>query len=240
MSLFPSLHLLLLIVMTASHTETEKCEDIQNTCLVISCNSPGINGLPGKDGHDGAKGEKGEPGQGLIGLQGLPGMVGPQGSPGIPGLPGLKGQKGDSGIDPGNSLANLRSELDNIKKWLIFAQGKQVGKKLYLTNGKKMSFNGVKALCAQFQASVATPTNSRENQAIQELAGTEAFLGITDEYTEGQFVDLTGKRVRYQNWNDGEPNNADSAEHCVEILKDGKWNDIFCSSQILAVCEFPA
>lgn len=123
---------------------------------------------------------------------------------------------------------------------LIFAQGKQVGKKLYLTNGKKMSFNGVKALCAQFQASVATPTNSRENQAIQELAGTEAFLGITDEYTEGQFVDLTGKRVRYQNWNDGEPNNADSAEHCVEILKDGKWNDIFCSSQLLAVCEFPA
>ena len=62
MSLFPSLHLLLLIVMTASHTETENCEDIQNTCLVISCNSPGINGLPGKDGHDGAKGEKGAPG----------------------------------------------------------------------------------------------------------------------------------------------------------------------------------
>uniref|UniRef100_A0A8D1LWB5 Mannose-binding protein C n=2 Tax=Sus scrofa TaxID=9823 RepID=A0A8D1LWB5_PIG len=217
MSLFPSLHLLLLIVMTASHTETENCEDIQNTCLVISCNSPGINGLPGKDGHDGAKGEKGEPGQGLIGLQGLPGMVGPQGSPGIPGL-----------------VQALWVQ------WLIFAQGKQVGKKLYLTNGKKMSFNGVKALCAQFQASVATPTNSRENQAIQELAGTEAFLGITDEYTEGQFVDLTGKRVRYQNWNDGEPNNADSAEHCVEILKDGKWNDIFCSSQLLAVCEFPA
>uniref|UniRef100_A0A8D1Z900 Mannose-binding protein C n=1 Tax=Sus scrofa TaxID=9823 RepID=A0A8D1Z900_PIG len=217
MSLFPSLHLLLLIVMTASHTETENCEDIQNTCLVISCDSPGINGLPGKDGHDGAKGEKGEPGQGLIGLQGLPGMVGPQGSPGIPGL-----------------VQALWVQ------WLIFAQGKQVGKKLYLTNGKKMSFNGVKALCAQFQASVATPTNSRENQAIQELAGTEAFLGITDEYTEGQFVDLTGKRVRYQNWNDGEPNNADSAEHCVEILKDGKWNDIFCSSQLLAVCEFPA
>nr|AAB36270.1 pMBP-27=27 kda mannan-binding protein monomeric subunit {N-terminal} [swine, serum, Peptide Partial, 26 aa] [Sus scrofa] len=25
-------------------TETENCEDKQNTCLVISCDDPGING----------------------------------------------------------------------------------------------------------------------------------------------------------------------------------------------------
>lgn len=62
MSLFPSLPLLLLIVVTASCTETENCENVQKTCPVIACGSSGINGLPGKDRHDGAKGEKGEPG----------------------------------------------------------------------------------------------------------------------------------------------------------------------------------
>uniref|UniRef100_A0A8C3WJT7 Mannose-binding protein C n=1 Tax=Catagonus wagneri TaxID=51154 RepID=A0A8C3WJT7_9CETA len=241
MSLFPPLHLLLLIVMTASYTETENCETIQKTCSVIACGSPGINGLPGKDGRDGAKGEKGEPGQGLRGLQGPPGKVGPPGSPGIPGLPGPMGQKGDSGIDPGKEFT-LASQCHShfLILGLIFSRGKQVGKKLYLTSGKKMTFHGVKSLCAQFQASVATPTNAEENKAIQELIDAEAFLGITDEETEGQFVDLTGKMVTYQNWNDGEPNNADSAEHCVEILKDGKWNDISCSSHFLAICEFPA
>lgn len=66
MSLFPSLSLLLLSVVTASCSETESCENVQKTCPVITCGSPGINGFPGKDGHDGAKGEKGEPG--TIGL----------------------------------------------------------------------------------------------------------------------------------------------------------------------------
>lgn len=63
MSLFPSLPLLLLSVVTTSCSETESCENVQKTCPVITCGSPGINGFPGKDGRDGAKGEKGEPGK---------------------------------------------------------------------------------------------------------------------------------------------------------------------------------
>ncbi|XP_057592068.1 mannose-binding protein C [Hippopotamus amphibius kiboko] len=246
-SLFPSLPLLLLIVVTASCTGTENCENVQKTCPVMACGIPGNNGFPGKDGRDGAKGEKGEPGQGLRGLQGPPGKVGPQGMPGPQGVPGPAGQKGDPGDDLGNYIslatserAALRSELNQIKKWLIFSLGKRVENKLYFTNGKKMTFDEVKTLCAQFQASVATPTNDEENKAIQDFADEGAFLGITDEETEGQFVDLTGKRVTYQNWHDGEPNNVNSQEHCVTLLADGTWNDNSCSSSFLAVCEFSA
>ncbi|KAJ8797611.1 hypothetical protein J1605_017224 [Eschrichtius robustus] len=194
MSLFPSLPLLLLIVVTASCTETENCENVQKTCPVIACGSPGINGLPGKDGHDGAKGEKGEPGQGLRGFQGPPGKVGPQGMPGPPGLPGQVGQKGDPGDDLVPGLWNF----------------------------------------------VAIPTNAEENKAIQDIASGEAFLGITNEETDGQSVDLTGKRVTYQNWHDGERNNVGSEEHCVTLLVDGTWNDITCSASFLAVCEYSA
>lgn len=61
MALFPSLSLLLLSVVTTS--EIEPGEHLEKTCPVITCASPGINGLPGRDGRDGPKGEKGEPGR---------------------------------------------------------------------------------------------------------------------------------------------------------------------------------
>ncbi|KAI4530709.1 hypothetical protein MG293_019598 [Ovis ammon polii] len=247
MSLFTSLPFLLLTVVTAScaDTEAENCETIRKTCPVIACGPAGINGLPGKDGRDGAKGEKGEPGQGLRGSQGPPGKMGPQGTPGIPGIPGPTGQKGDPGENMGDYIrlatsetATLRSELNQIKNWLIFSLGKKVGKKIFFTNGKKMPFNEVKTLCAQFQGRVATPMNAEENRALKDFVTEEAFLGITDQEAEGQFMDLTGRRVTYQNWNDGEPNNASPGEHCVTLLSDGTWNDIACSASYLTVCEF--
>ena len=78
-----------------------------------------------------------------------------------------------------------------------------------------MSFNEMKALCAQFQGRVATPMNAEENRALKNL--------VTAEETEGQFVDLTGRRVTYQNWNDGEPNNASPGEHCVMLVSPPFW-----------------
>ncbi|XP_076981405.1 mannose-binding protein C [Tamandua tetradactyla] len=245
MSLFLSLPFLLLSVVTASCSETEICENVPKTCPVVACGSPGNNGLPGRDGRDGTKGEKGEPGQGLRGLQGPPGKVGPSGIPGPLGLSGAKGQKGDPGVSPDSVLAaseieSLRSEVERIKNWVTFSLGRKVGKKLFLSFGEKMTFDRVKALCARFQASVATPKNAAENAAIHSVAKEEAFLGITDEAKEGEFVDLMGIRQTYQNWNRGEPNNANSGEQCVVMLKDGKWNDITCSDSFIAVCEFPA
>ncbi|KAB1271762.1 Mannose-binding protein C, partial [Camelus dromedarius] len=271
LSLLPSLLLLLLIVVTASCTETENCENVQKTCPVIACGSPGISSFPGKDGHDGAKEEKGEPDT-VWAVLSLPvffvlqqakdseackALLERQGLKESQGLLGYQDQwakketlemiwvrclmqQVDHITLAASERAALRSELDRIKKWLIFSQGKQVGKKFFLTNGKKMTFAAVKALCAQSQASVATPMNAEGNKAILELASAEAFLGITDEKPEGQFVDLTGRELTYQNWDSHEPNNADSGEDCVIILKNCKWNDITYSSSFLAVCEFPA
>ncbi|KAM6184824.1 mannose-binding protein C [Rhynchocyon petersi] len=238
--LFSSLSLLILSMTTAFCPEKETCEEVQKTCHVVACGSPGINGIPG------AKGEKGEPGQGLRGTQGPPGKLGPQGIPGPPGNPGVKGPKGDPGESPDydNTVAALerqalRSELDRLKKWLIFTLGEKVGKKIFLTNNEKMPFESVQAVCAQHQASVATPRNAEENSAIHRLGKEDIFLGITDKATEGQFVDLAGRRLTYQNWADGEPNDAESGEDCVVMLKNGKWNDISCSSSFKVVCEFP-
>ncbi|XP_004607683.2 mannose-binding protein C [Sorex araneus] len=241
--LFPLLPLLLLSVVAVSCLEGP--ETVPNTCPVMVCGSPGANGFPGKDGRDGAKGEKGEPGEGLRGLQGPPGKMGPPGAPGLSGLPGPVGLKGEPGKCTDfdcelivSEKETLQKELDRIKNWIIFALGKKVGKKFFLTNGETMSLDKIKDLCKHFQASVAVPTNAAENQAIKNLAKKDAILGITDEENEGQFVDLKGNALTYQNWRNGEPNNADSGEDCVLLTENGKWNDISCSHSGLAVCEF--
>nr|XP_006211678.1 mannose-binding protein A-like [Vicugna pacos] len=249
MFLFSSLPVLLLCVVTASSSETKTCEDAQKTCSVVACGIPVTNGTPGRDGRDGPKGEKGEPGQGLRGLQGPPGKMGPPGNVGSPGPLGPKGSKGDRGdssvaeaklANLEGQLRRLRSELDHVKKLQVFSLGQKPGKKLYVTNGKKMTFSQVKALCAGFQATVATPRNAEENKAIQDVAQDNAFLGITDEVTEGHFAYVTGGRITYSNWKSNEPNDHGSGEDCVVLLSDGLWNDISCSASFLAVCEFPA
>ncbi|KAL6071343.1 hypothetical protein STEG23_006191 [Scotinomys teguina] len=248
MFLFPPFFLL--GVVTASFAESVT-EGVQSSCPVIACSSPCLNGFPGKDGRDGVKGEKGEPGQGLRGMQGPPGKVGPAGSPGTPGSKGEVGQKGAMGPkgDRGESveydtrkvdaeIAALQAELRGIKRWVLFSTSEQVEKKYFVNTGRKMSFHGVKALCSQFQASVATPRNAEENRAIQKVAKDIAYLGMTDERTENQFLDLKGNRLQYTNWNDGEPNNSGGEEDCVVLLSNSKWNDVLCSESFLAVCEF--
>ncbi|KAM5240188.1 mannose-binding protein A-like isoform 1-T1 [Hipposideros larvatus] len=244
-----SLLAVLLCVVTVSCSETKACDDAQKIASVVTCGIPVTKGIPGRDGRDGPKGEKGEPGQGLRGMQGPPGKLGPPGNTGPTGLQGQKGQKGDRGDSSvaETTLANLereirslRSELDLTKKVQTFSLGKKSGKKLYVTNGEKMPFSKVKAMCAELQATVATPKNAEENKAIQDVVPDVAFLGITDEVTEGSFMYVTGGRLTYSNWKKDEPNDHGSGEDCVILLKDGLWNDISCSSSFLAVCEFPA
>nr|QPA18212.1 mannose binding lectin A [Bubalus bubalis] len=248
MFLFSSLPVLLCVV-TVSFSNTKAVEDAQKTCPVVACAIPVTNGTPGRDGRDGPKGEKGEPGQGLRGSQGPPGKMGPPGNIGNPGLPGPRGYKGDRGDSSvaeaklaslERQIRDLRSELDHVKKLQTFSLGKKSGKKLYVTNREKMPFSSVKALCTALGATVATPRNAEENKAIQDLAPDTAFLGITDEVTEGQFMYVTGGRPGYSNWKKNEPNNHGSGEDCVSLLPDGLWNDISCSSSFLAICEFPA
>ncbi|XP_006163811.1 mannose-binding protein A isoform X1 [Tupaia chinensis] len=248
MLLFLSLPVLLLCVGAVSCSENA-CECAQKACSVVTCGIPVTNGTPGRDGRDGPKGEKGEPGQGLRGLQGPPGKQGPPGNTGLPGIPGPRGQKGDHGdssvaemklANLEREVRSLKSELDRVKKLQSFSLGRKSGKKFYVTNGEKAPFSKVKALCAELQATVAAPKNEEENKAIQDVAKDTAFLGITDEVTEGQFVYVTGGRLAYSNWKKDEPNNHGSGEDCVVLLIDGLWNDISCTSSFLAVCEFSA
>ncbi|MBZ3870557.1 Mannose-binding protein C, partial [Sciurus carolinensis] len=80
--------------------------------------------------------------------------------------------------------------------------------------------------------------NAEENQAIQSLVKHSAFLGMTDKENKVQFVNTTGRRVSYQNWNREESNNAVPGEHCADAAGQ-RWNDAYCSSSFLSASSLP-
>ncbi|XP_056386949.1 pulmonary surfactant-associated protein A-like isoform X1 [Hyla sarda] len=104
-----------------AHTATEngRCEEVTNTCAVISCSTHSPSGLPGRDGRDGKEGPKGEKGdrgaQGSRGIQGPPGKLGP---PGVKGEKGSVGEKGEQGISATSEVDVVKEQLNVFQKEL--------------------------------------------------------------------------------------------------------------------------
>ncbi|KAM6391010.1 LOW QUALITY PROTEIN: mannose-binding protein-like [Pluvialis apricaria] len=156
-------------------------------------------------------------GEGLRGLQGFPGKAGP---PGIKGDLGLKGEKGEH-------------------ETLLLKNIKSIGKKIFVSTGKEDTFDSGKSLCAKAGSAVAFPRNEAEN-SFKDLIrpSKQAYMGMSDEQTEGKFLYLNGGAVTYTNSNAGEPNNLRN-EDCAVIQDSGKWNDVNCSnSRASIICEF--
>ncbi|XP_015721592.1 mannose-binding protein [Coturnix japonica] len=242
--------LCLSLMMATSSLSTEKPEEKMYSCPIIQCSAPAVNGLPGRDGRDGPKGEKGDPGEGLRGLQGLPGKAGPPGLKGEVGPQGVKGQKGERGIDVSDDLHRqitaletkirvLEDDLNRYKKAMTLKDIVNVGKKMFVSSGKKDNFEKGKSLCAKAGSVLASPRNEAENAALSDLVNPlgSAYLGISDAQTEGRFMYLSGGPLTYSNWKSGEPNNLRN-EDCAVIDGSGKWNDLDCSnSNIFIICE---
>ncbi|XP_036591026.1 mannose-binding protein A-like [Trichosurus vulpecula] len=262
--------LLLLIIVEPSLSEgTEQTCCSLVSCGTPGANgAPGKDGRDGLKGEKGEPGKGLRGIQGPPGKMGPPGPPGLQGLPGYGGLKGDTGDSSVSlnkmstlerkiqqletqlksineaflrQVTASNKqIQTLQAQVDKNKNLLTFSLGKQTGKKLFVTNGEKTTFDRVKVLCEQFEATIATPKNAEENKAIQDLAeGTPPFLGITDKVQEGRFAYLTGGRLTYTNWKKDEPNDHGSGEDCVSLTSDGSWNDRSCEASLLAVCELP-
>ncbi|XP_009330977.1 PREDICTED: LOW QUALITY PROTEIN: pulmonary surfactant-associated protein D [Pygoscelis adeliae] len=248
---FNALVLWLSPLTATSSVNTDKPEEKIYSYPVIQCSAPAVNGLPGRDGRDGPKGERGEPGEGLRGLQVFPGKAGPPGIKGALGPQGEKGKKGERGIVVTDDLQRqvtaletkvqvLEAELNRYKKALILKNMKSTGKKKIVSTGKDDTFDNGKPLCAKAGSALASPRNEAENTALEDLVrpSKQAYLGISDEQTEGRFMYRNGGAVTYRNWNAGEPNNLKN-EDCAVIQDSGKWNYVNCSnSRALIICEF--
>ncbi len=74
---------------------------------------------------------------------------------------------------------------------------------------------------------LAVIPNAQTNTLLANaLSSGWAYIGFTDEVTEGTFLWVDGSPVTYTNWNAGEPNNAGGGEDYATIAFNGTWNDV--------------
>ncbi|XP_068924507.1 pulmonary surfactant-associated protein A-like isoform X2 [Petaurus breviceps papuanus] len=181
------------------------------------------------------------------GSAGIPGTPGAPGLPGRDGRDGVKGDPGPPGL-PAYLDEELQSVLQDFRQRILQSMGVlnlqgtmlQVGEKIFSTNGQSTNFQGINETCAKAGGSIATPRNAEENSAIMSLVqkyNTYAYLGITEGKPPGKFYYLNGSPVEYTNWYSGEPAGK-GRESCVEMYKDGTWNDRSCLQYRLTICEF--
>ena len=78
-----------------------------------------------------------------------------------------------------------------------------------------------------------------EKEALAPNLEKKTWIGLhrnPSETSRWQWID--GSKVFYTNWNYGQPDNNQSAEHCAEMLPaSGTWNDRKCTDHVHYVCE---
>ncbi|XP_053891584.1 pulmonary surfactant-associated protein D-like [Malaclemys terrapin pileata] len=181
---------------------------------------------------------------GLRGTQGLPGKAGSFGPKGKKGSVGERGQTGLSGSQVRELQAQLKAvqaTVSKAQKVLLFPNGMTVSEKIFKTESSEGNFETSKAACSKAGGLLASPRNSAENSAIQQIAARHKkmpFLGLNDIQTEGTFKHLNGEALGYSNWASNKPDNSEGIEDCVEVRPSGKWNDKSCAEKQLIICEY--
>ncbi|RWS18680.1 perlucin-like protein [Leptotrombidium deliense] len=91
--------------------------------------------------------------------------------------------------------------------------------------------------CRVLGATILTIESSEENQFIYDtFFGTELWLGAK-RLQDHSFIWIeTGEYLKYTQWHQGEPNNNNGNENCVEFYQ-GSWNDKNCDSMNRGVCQ---
>ncbi|XP_039241676.1 pulmonary surfactant-associated protein A-like [Pipra filicauda] len=171
----------------------------------------------------------------ISGLPDIPGKDVLKGLPRVPGLPG------SLDTEYHNHLVNLEHRLFQLEAALALnGRIREVGEKVFATNGKKADFASALRSCEEAGGTLATPMNEEENKAIMDIVKQYkqyAYLGIKECETSGQFTYITGMPLSYTKWHQYEPNGK-GKEKCVEMYKDGSWNDKKCNLYRLTICEF--
>ncbi|MCA9719717.1 MAG: D-alanyl-D-alanine carboxypeptidase family protein [Myxococcales bacterium] len=120
--------------------------------------------------------------------------------------------------------------------WLFDGAGEHV----YWMCEAPVAWEQAQARCQALGAELASVQSQEENDLLLTYAdkGVSVFLGLNDREVEGEHVWSDGSPVEFTRWNEGEPNDSQEAEDCVELKSGtGVWNDISCDAQRYFACE---
>ncbi|KAK2898160.1 hypothetical protein Q8A73_014540 [Channa argus] len=77
---------------------------------------------------------------------------------------------------------------------------------------------------------------------VKDMTELEAWIGLYDDINSWRWS-LTDTSLYkngetdFRNWSTGEPNNANSKEHCTQMYDNGFWNDKKCDEPLFSVCS---
>lgn len=101
-----------------------------------------------------------------------------------------------------------------------------VGGNHYYLSTNQLSWQQAQLQAQSNGGHLAVIPNAQTNSLLANALPTGfAYIGLTDEITEGTFLWVDGTPLSYTNWNPGEPNNAGGGEDYVAISNTGTWND---------------
>ncbi|XP_058251911.1 tetranectin isoform X2 [Hemibagrus wyckioides] len=165
----------------------------------------------------------------------------------------------ESNVDHSAAIEELRKKIDEIVKdlnilkqvhalQLVCLKGIKVPGKCFLASSQKKDFYAATNDCNLQGGSLSTPVTGNENYQLyvyaHETIGAREhiWLGINDMLHEGEWVDKSGSRIRFQNWETEVTRQpvGGRSQNCafMSVLDSGKWFDEDCRAVKAFVCEF--
>ncbi|XP_061165638.1 asialoglycoprotein receptor 1-like [Saccostrea echinata] len=135
-------------------------------------------------------------------------------------------------------LKESKNLTDCEKGWVSYRDS------CYFFSSIKMNFHDAATYCTNALSGASLLEDQSPEEEIwifiqfRSRGLQTTWLGITDIFEEKKFVRMSdAKELTHFNWSKGQPDNYENNEHCVEILPDGKWNDLNCSRRIGFICK---
>ena len=109
-----------------------------------------------------------------------------------------------------------------------------------LACGVAVPWEAARLACLDLGADLVVVEDRAEDDAVAALAGgVDAWIGLSDSASEGDFEWVDGTTPGFTRWYPGEPNDYAGAEDCVGVNfgQTGAWNDWGCETALPFVCE---
>lgn len=102
-----------------------------------------------------------------------------------------------------------------------------------------MSWDAAREFCSQSDGDLASISDDLENSMISNLTGdmnVSFWIGLRDDVESWRWS-LNAASHFVLRWEQNEPDNANSSEHCASISGLGSWRDRDCSLKMPFFCD---
>lgn len=102
------------------------------------------------------------------------------------------------------------------------------------------TWNFAQQVCESNGGYLACISSSEENYLLSSFLTTQsAYIGLSDQNSEGNFQWVSGEPLNYTNWYPGQPNDYQTGQDHVEMLHTGQWNDQYPYKKLEFIMEIP-